>query len=504
MTISRRGVASNALIAGLATLAVLGGLVFLLTRTSGVVEQPGQVRLVIYCAAGMKKPVQETLDEYRQEYGGNITIDFGGSGTLLSRLRAAKSGDLYIAADKSYIDIARTKGLVVEALPVGTQKPVIAVKKGNPRGIKSIDDLLRGGVKFAIANSDAASIGKLTKNILQKSKQWEAVRDKAKVTQLTVNDLINSLLLETVDAAIVWDALVRQHADKLDMVELPEFDAAVQKTHIAVLKTCKHPAAALRFCRYLQAPEKGGKAFERYGYGSVHGDPWAEKPTLLFFSGGVNRVAIDQTVKEFEEREGVSVNVEYNGCGILVATMKAGKHPDAYFACDSSFMKQLPELFPAARVVSETDMIIAVKKGNPKGIKSVKDLTAPGLKIGVANAKQSALGALTINMLKGMNLYEPVYKNVVSQTPTADLLVNQLRAGSLDAVIVYRANVSQVLDKLDVIDIQDRRAMAEQPIAVSTETKYPYLTQRLVDAIESPESKQRFLLAKFRWRLSSK
>jgi molybdate transport system substrate-binding protein len=504
MAVSRRGAATNALIAGLATLAVLGGLVFLLTHTSGVVDEPGQDKLVIYCAAGMKKPVQETLDEYRREYGGNITIDFGGSGTLLSRLQAAKSGDLYIAADKSYIDIAREKGLVAEALPVGTQKPVIAIKKGNPKGIKSIDDLLTGGVKFAIANPEAASIGKLTKKILQKTKKWDAVRDKAKVTQPTVNELVNSLLLDTVDAAIVWDALVRQHADKLDMVELPEFDAAVQQTHIAVLKTCKHPAAALRFCRYLQAPNKGGKSFQRYGYGSVHGDPWAEKPTILFFSGGVNRVAIDQTVREFEKREGVTVNVEYNGCGILVAQMKAGTHPDAYFACDSSFMKQLPELFPSARVVSETDMIIAVKKGNPKGIKSVKDLAAPGLKIGVANAKQSALGALTVNMLKQMKQYEPVYKNVSSQTPTADLLVNQLRAGSLDAVIVYRANVSKVLDKLDVIDIKNKHAMAEQPIAVSAETKYPYLTQRLVDAIESPLSKQRFLLAKFRWRLSPK
>ena len=41
--------------------------------------------------------------------------------------------------------------------------------------------------------------------------------------------------------------------------------------------------------------------------------------------------------------------------------------------------------------------------------------------------------------------------NVRTQTPTADLLVNQMKTGSLDAAIVYRANCSFVKDDLPII-----------------------------------------------------
>ena len=52
------------------------------------------------------------------------------------------------------------------------------------------------------------------------------------------------------------------------------------------------------------------------------------------------------------------------------------------------------------------------------------------MSVGVANEKQSALGTLTANLLKELDLYDAVRKNVSVDTPTADLLVNQLLGGS--------------------------------------------------------------------------
>ena len=72
------------------------------------------------------------------------------------------------------------------------------------------------------------------------------------------------------------------------------------------------------------------------------------------------RPAIEQTITAFEEREGVRVPRVYNGCGILVAQMKAGQVPDAYFACDVEFMKQVQALFPD----SEDDF--AERAGHPR------------------------------------------------------------------------------------------------------------------------------------------
>ena len=90
--------------------------------------------------------------------------------------------------------------------------------------------------------------------------------------------------------------------------------------------------------------------------------------------------------------------------------------------------------------VSETDMVIISKPGNPKNLRSLQDLTKPGLKLGLANPDQSALGGLTRRLLRELEIYESVEKNVATLVPTADLLVLQVREGDLDAAIVYRAN----------------------------------------------------------------
>ncbi|WP_339732674.1 molybdate ABC transporter substrate-binding protein [uncultured Gimesia sp.] len=471
-------------------------------------ESQNTESLLMYCAAGIKPPVAEAAAQFAaEEFGVPVQLQYGGSGTLLSNLQVAKKGDLYLAADTSYIEIAREKNLVKEAVPVAQMHPVIMVKKGNPKQIQSIDDLLKEDVTVSLANPDAASIGKLTKKELEKAKKWDALAKSARVFKPTVSEVANDVLLGAVDAGIVWDATVNQHRDKAEMIEVPEFSQAIKNVTVGILNSSEHPQEALMFARYLQAPEKGQKLFAKMGYQSVNGDTWEPHPQILLFSGGVNRLAIQDTLKGFEKREGVSINVVYNGCGILVGQINSGQSPDAYFACDTSYMVQVQPKFTLPLTVAETDMIIIVEKGNPKNIKSVYDLAGEDIKIGIAHQEQSALGALTKRLLGPLvqndkSLYDAIQPNVKTNTPTADLLVNQLRTGSLDAAIVYRANISKVKDKLDVVEIKEGRPLAEQPIAILKSTKYPNLMQRLVDQLTSDSSRVIFESRGFRWRIT--
>ena len=183
--------------------------------------------------------------------------------------------------------------------------------------------------------------------------------------------------------------------------------------------------------------------------------------------------------------------------------MKAGEKPDAYFACDVSFMHQVGKMFDDPVSVSETDILIAVQPGNPRGVALLADLAAEGLKLGVANAEQSALGALTKRMLRDAGVLDEVMDNVRSQTPTADMLVNQLRAGGLDAVIVYEANIAQVREHVATIRIDLPSAKAIQPFAVAQDTRHKYLTQRLLETIASVESQTLYQRSGFRWVYSA-
>src|SRR6185295_9603382 len=140
------------------------------------------------------------------------------------------------------------------------------------------------------------------------------------------------------------------------------------------------------------------------------------------------------------KREGVQVTRVYNGCGILVAQMRAGEAPDAFFACDKSFMDDVHDLFLDSTDVSTNQLVILVPKGNPRKIKSLDDLGQNNLRVGIGHEKQCALGVLTQRTLVEGKYVQQVMKNVVVQTPTGDMLVNQLRTGSLDAAIAYVSN----------------------------------------------------------------
>jgi molybdate transport system substrate-binding protein len=495
------------LFVALGSVAVVAVLVLLLVWTPTGRERAGEnPALVLYCAAGMKPPIAESVKNYENELGVTIQTQYGGSGTLLSNLRIAKTGDLYLAADTSYIRLAREQGLIAETIPLAIQRPVIATAKGNPKKIQSAKDLLRDDVRVALGNPDAASIGKQTQLAATKAGLWKELQQVVQargVFKPTVNDVANDIKIGTVDTGVIWDSTARQYPELEIAAPLTDDPNFVMEVTIAVLRSCRRPTEALRFARYLSAPEKGQQAFRRYYYETAEGDTWAKEPEILLFSGGVNRPAIEETLRAFEQREGCRITRVYNGCGILVAQMKAGARPDAYFACDVSFMHQVHDLFLDSANISETDILIAVPKGNPRGIKSLQDLTQEGLKLGVANAEQSALGELTKRMLAGAGLLEPVMANVRSQTPTADLLVNQLRAGGLDAVIVYEANISQVREHLDIVRLDVPGAKAVQPFAVAQGSQHKLIIRRLLDAITSAPSQEEYKTAGFRWLYAS-
>ena len=139
------------------------------------------------------------------------------------------------------------------------------------------------------------------------------------------------------------------------------------------------------------------------------------------------RPAITESLKAFEEREGCTVNVVYNGCGVLVAQMRAGENPDAYFSCDMKFLEMVEERFEDSTTVSANDMVMLVKKQNPKNVKGLEDLTREDLKKGLCHPEKSALGFLSVELLKRHNLLERVKAagNLIDSA-SGDFLINQI------------------------------------------------------------------------------
>jgi len=159
--------------------------------------------------------------------------------------------------------------------------------------------------------------------------------------------------------------------------------------------------------------------------------------------------------------------------------------------------------FQPAVALARTPLVLAVRKGNPKAIAGLSDLTRTTLKVGLCQEDQSALGALSARLLRSVGLWDSVKSNLAVQAPTGDLLINQLRSGALDVALVYAANTAAVLDAVEVVRLTGPGTIAIQPYAVSRNSDHAQLMSRLQQALESKVSRDRFVSAGFQWQEST-
>lgn len=459
-----------------------------LGRPDAPPERPGDP-LTLFCAAGLKPAMDEILTTYQSTYKVTVDIQYGGSGTLLSSIQIVPRGDLYLPADSSYLEEAIQKDLVRESIPAAHLSLVLAVPEGNPAGITSLDDLLRDGVRLAVAHPDQAAVGRRTRQVLQKRGLWASVEQRVKVMKPTVSDVATDLKLKAVDAAFIWSATAHQFSG-VEVVPVPDLDPDPMVMAVGVLSASKQPTRALHLARYLTARDRGLPVLARHGFTPLEGDTWADHPRLIFFAGSVNRQAITPVIQAFEAREGVQINTVFNGCGILTSQMRVIHEqeqdlgfPDMYIACDVYYLDNVRDWFQDAVNVSSTDMVIVVPKGNPQGLQTLDDLTQPGLRVAIGQPEQCTIGALTRRMLQALNLYEPVLENVVTQTPSSAMLVPSVVTGAADATLAYRTDTLSVTNQVDTVLIPSDLAQAVQPFSIARRCPHKRMARRFRDLL---------------------
>ena len=516
----------------LSGLLLVGLLVALLFRGAPI-DDGGTATLKLYCAAGMRVPVEEVIRRYEAEYGIKVIPQYGGSNTLLSQIQVNKfdTADLFLAADDAYTAQAVELGLAAETLPIADVRPVIAVARSSKR-IQTFSDLLDDDVSVAMADPDQAAVGKATRRLLMavptgttdpdagnaRVTAWDQlerhVTDRG-VFKPTVNDVANDVRLGAVDAGIVWDSTVAmpKYREHLRAVSIPELEGDPDQLSIAVLTSSRQPTAALRFARYLSAADRGLPVFEEYGMRPIEGDRWAERPNLTFFCGAVNRRAIEPIVADFKLREGVDVNMNYNGCGVLTSVMQTieGQRPDrgfpdVYMACDRYYLENVADWFQEATELSDTEIVIAVPKGSAR-VRSLADLLEPGVRVAVGQPEQCTIGALTRRILAAEGLYEGLMAKqrqdgeVVVEKSSSALLIPDVVTGHVDAAIAYISDTLAHRGEIDVIRIDSALNLAIQPFSIARTSPHKHLARRLLRRLAA--APQAFEAAGFHFRLDT-
>jgi molybdate transport system substrate-binding protein len=256
----RRGAVNRAVLVLVISAAVLLFLSLTLSRSGGPPQE-----LTIFCAAGLRAPVEAIRAAYEKEHGVHLTIQYGGSSTLLSNLRLSRDADLFLPADDSYIEIAKTGGLITETFPLAQMRPILAVKKGNPLEIRSLDDLLTKNVRLSMTDPAAAATGKLVEQALEKTGQWDALKSRVAVFKGTVSEVAADLQVGAADAGIIWDAMLWA-LPAFEEAPLTELSGITARVIAGVAANSRNQPAARDFAEYLADPDKGRRYFVEAGF----------------------------------------------------------------------------------------------------------------------------------------------------------------------------------------------------------------------------------------------
>jgi molybdate transport system substrate-binding protein len=218
--------------------------------------------ITVFAAASLKSAFTEIANQYKTDNpGSSVEFSFAGSSDLVTQLTQGATADVFASADTRNMDKAAQAGLLAgNPVNFATNTLTIAVAPGNPKGIKSFQDLTKPGVTVVVC-APPVPCGGATQTV----EKITGVTLAPVSEESSVTDVLNKVTTGQADAGIVYVTDAAGAGDKVTAVPFPEAAQAVNTYPIAVLKQSKNSAAAQRFVD-LVTGEPGQKALAKAGF----------------------------------------------------------------------------------------------------------------------------------------------------------------------------------------------------------------------------------------------
>jgi len=216
---------------------------------------------------------------------------------------------------------------------------------------------------------------------------------------------------------------------------------------------------------------------------------------LLVFAGAASKPPTEEAVALYEKKTGTKVEVVFGGSGYVLSQMKLAKQGDIYFPGSSDYMelaKREGLVFPETeKIIVYLVPAINVQKGNPHKIRTLKDLTKPGLKVAIANPEGVCVGAYAVEIIEKEFSPEEksaFQKNLANYTGSCEKTATAISLKQVDAVIGWRVFEHWDPERIETapLDPAQVQRIGYIPIAVSTFTQNRQAAQDFIDFLTSP------------------
>ena len=249
------------------------------------VPEAEPVELIVFAAASMTETMNQIAELYKAKAPNvTLTYNFDSSGTLKTQIQEGAECDLFISAGQkqmNQLDITADPEVNTDKLDFvleGTRinllenRVTLCVPEGNPKDIKSFDDLAdklkEGSVLMAMGNSDVP-VGQYTQKILAfyGLDEEKLAKDGVITYGTNVKEVTTQVTEASVDCGVVYctDAF----SAGLTPVDYATKEMCGQVIYpAAVLNVSGNQEAAKEFLAYLRTDE-AMKVFEAVGFAPV-------------------------------------------------------------------------------------------------------------------------------------------------------------------------------------------------------------------------------------------
>lgn len=220
--------------------------------------------LQVWSCGGLAEGMMPAHAAYEQQSGIKIVYT-GAFAAALGKSLLTGGGQTEVFAGRvlALAQSLRKEGKMVNFRPLCFTSYVIAVPKGNPAKIASIEDLARSGVRVAMAKDASAPGGQAVMGILKAAdimpKVLANVREQGSCVQRSVADVTEG----KADAMIVERRITRmaRFADHLEYVEIPErlFPAGPLTFTVGMMANAADPAKATAYMDWITSAQ--GQAY---------------------------------------------------------------------------------------------------------------------------------------------------------------------------------------------------------------------------------------------------
>ncbi len=220
--------------------------------------------------------------------------------------------------------------------------------------------------------------------------------------------------------------------------------------------------------------------------------------TLTVYAAASLTGAFGEIGKAFQAANTGKVIFNFAGSQALRAQIEQGAKTDLFASADANNVILLETqglVVGAPAIFAHNRLIVIAPKSNPAGIKELRDLAKPGLKLDIADAgvpvgsyTLQVLDNLSVDVAYGTDFKSRVLARVVSKENDVKQVVSKVALGEADAGIVYATDAQATIDKLTTIEIPDQfNVIASYPVAMIKGSSSPTLAQKFIDAVLSTQ-----------------